>query len=135
MLAHGRWFSPGTPSYSTTKTGGHDIVEILLKVASNTKNQINSNLNTSRQFNSDSYIVKHWMSKNKYMLCSDIYIVRCWNSELKYTAQIWQLYFLTLNVLTQIYNLVMTSILLDVECHNTNIQLTSDNYFVGRWNT
>jgi hypothetical protein len=32
-LAHGRWFSPGTPASSTTKTGRHDIAEILLKVA------------------------------------------------------------------------------------------------------
>jgi hypothetical protein len=40
LLAHGRWFSPGTPASSTTKTGRHDIAEILLKVALNTKNQI-----------------------------------------------------------------------------------------------
>jgi hypothetical protein len=33
LLAHDRWFSPGTPSSSTTKTGRHDIAEILLKVA------------------------------------------------------------------------------------------------------
>jgi hypothetical protein len=33
MLAHGRWFSLGTPASSTTKTGSHDITEILLKVA------------------------------------------------------------------------------------------------------
>ena len=39
LLAHGRWFSPGTPASSTTKTGRHDITEILLKVALNTKNQ------------------------------------------------------------------------------------------------
>jgi hypothetical protein len=39
LLAHGRWFSPGTPASSTTKTGRHDLVEILLKVALNTKNQ------------------------------------------------------------------------------------------------
>jgi hypothetical protein len=39
LLAHGRWFSPGTPASSTTKYGGHDIAEILLKVALNTKNQ------------------------------------------------------------------------------------------------
>ena len=38
LLAHCRWFSPGTPASSTTKTGRHDIAEILLKVASNTKN-------------------------------------------------------------------------------------------------
>jgi hypothetical protein len=30
LLAHGRWFSP---AFSTTKTGRHDIAEILLKVA------------------------------------------------------------------------------------------------------
>jgi hypothetical protein len=36
LLAHGRWLSPGTPASSTTKTGRHEIVEILLKVALNT---------------------------------------------------------------------------------------------------
>ena len=36
LLAHGRWFSPGTPASSTTKAGRHDIAEILLKVALNT---------------------------------------------------------------------------------------------------
>jgi hypothetical protein len=43
LLTHGRWFSPGTPTSSTTKTGRHDIAEILLKVALNTMNQIKSN--------------------------------------------------------------------------------------------
>jgi hypothetical protein len=43
LLAHGRWFSPGTPASSTTKTGRHDIAEILLKVALNTINQIKLN--------------------------------------------------------------------------------------------
>ena len=33
LLARGRWFSPDTPASSTTKTGRHDIAEILLKVA------------------------------------------------------------------------------------------------------
>jgi len=33
LLVHGRWFSPGTPASSATKTGRHDIAEILLKVA------------------------------------------------------------------------------------------------------
>jgi hypothetical protein len=37
LLAHGWWFSPAS---STTKTGHHDIAEILLKVALNTTNQI-----------------------------------------------------------------------------------------------
>jgi hypothetical protein len=39
LLAHGRWFSPGTPASSTTKTGRHDIAELFLKVALNTKIQ------------------------------------------------------------------------------------------------
>jgi hypothetical protein len=33
--------SPGTQASSTTKSGRHDIAEILLKVALSTKNQIN----------------------------------------------------------------------------------------------
>jgi hypothetical protein len=40
LLAHGRWFSPGTPASSTTKTGRHDIAEILLKVVQSKSNQI-----------------------------------------------------------------------------------------------
>ena len=43
LLAHGRWFSPGTPASPTTKTGRHDIAEILLKVALSTR-KIKSNL-------------------------------------------------------------------------------------------
>ena len=45
LLAHGRWFSPGTPASSTTKTGRHDIAEILLKVALNTINQSINQIN------------------------------------------------------------------------------------------
>jgi len=44
LLAYDRWFSPGTLASSTTKTGRHDIAEILLKVALNTKNQIKSTI-------------------------------------------------------------------------------------------
>ena len=43
LLAHGRWLSPGTPDSSITKTGRHDIAEILLK---KTLNTINQNKNT-----------------------------------------------------------------------------------------
>jgi hypothetical protein len=32
--------SPGTPASSTSKTGRHDIADILLKVMLNTKTQI-----------------------------------------------------------------------------------------------
>jgi hypothetical protein len=54
LLAQGRWFSPGTPASSTTKTGCHDIAEILLKVALNNKNS-----------NSNSYSVKKSFSTRK----------------------------------------------------------------------
>ena len=40
LPAQGRWFSPGTLASSTTKTGRHNIAEILLKMALNTKIQI-----------------------------------------------------------------------------------------------
>jgi hypothetical protein len=43
LLAHGRWFSPGTPASSTTKAGRHDIAEILLKVALSIINKIKLN--------------------------------------------------------------------------------------------
>jgi hypothetical protein len=52
LLAHGRWFSPGTPPSSTTKTGRHDIAEILLKVALNTINQsLKTNKNITSLYN------------------------------------------------------------------------------------
>ena len=40
LLAHGWWFSPGILASPTTNSGRHDIAEILLKVALNTKIQI-----------------------------------------------------------------------------------------------
>ena len=54
LLAHCRWFFPAS---STTKTGRHDIAEILLKVALNTKwNQIKTNTK----------IVERWFDSNVY---------------------------------------------------------------------
>jgi hypothetical protein len=51
LLAYDRWFSPGTPTSSTTKTGHHDLAEILLKVALNIKNQsINQSINQSLSY-------------------------------------------------------------------------------------
>ena len=44
LLVRGQWFCPGTLASSTTKTGLHDIAEILLKVALNSKNQNQSYL-------------------------------------------------------------------------------------------
>ena len=48
FLAHGLWFSPGTPVSSTTKTGRHDIAEILLKVALTTRKAKSNALTTGR---------------------------------------------------------------------------------------
>jgi hypothetical protein len=42
LIAYGRWFSPGTPTSSTTKTGRHYIAEILLKVALNIHKKVNT---------------------------------------------------------------------------------------------
>jgi hypothetical protein len=43
LLAHGRWFYPGTPASSTAKTGRYDKAEIFLKVALSTINKSKSN--------------------------------------------------------------------------------------------
>ena len=39
LLAHGWWFSLGTPASSTNKAGRHDIAETLLEVTLNTINK------------------------------------------------------------------------------------------------
>ena len=77
---HGRWFSPGTLASSTTKTGRHDIAEILLKVAlrhqkskSVTKilnlkchtNEQRSNKYTNRTFNQMFMSVHNTMNVSK----------------------------------------------------------------------
>ena len=41
LLTQGRWFSPGTPASSITKTGRHNRAEILLKVALKHQKKIN----------------------------------------------------------------------------------------------
>jgi hypothetical protein len=57
LLAHGRWFSPGTPASSTTKTDRHDIAEILLKVVLNTKNKSINHLTRHMLF------LSFWLTK------------------------------------------------------------------------
>jgi hypothetical protein len=41
LLAHGRWFSPGTLVSSNSKTGRNDIAEIVLKLALKHQKSIN----------------------------------------------------------------------------------------------
>jgi hypothetical protein len=36
LLAHGRWFSLGTPASTTTKTGRHDIAENIVESGAKT---------------------------------------------------------------------------------------------------
>jgi hypothetical protein len=43
LLAHGQWFSLGTPASSTTKIGRHDIAELLLKMVKHQKSEIKIN--------------------------------------------------------------------------------------------
>ena len=57
LLVHGRCFSPGTLASSTTKTGRHDIAEILLKVA--LKHQKSNQIKNLCEF-SISYKIIHW---------------------------------------------------------------------------
>ena len=46
LFVHSQWFSSGILASSTTKTGRHNIAEILLKVALNTK--INQSIYASK---------------------------------------------------------------------------------------
>jgi hypothetical protein len=59
LLAQGRWFSAGTPASSTTKTGRHDIAEILLKVALNTKIQIQIQCDKLQYLIANNNLVRH----------------------------------------------------------------------------
>ena len=65
LLAHGRWFSLGTPASSTTKTGHHDIAEILLKVALSTINQIKIMQDVSEEY---------FRMSQEYLLCISMFI-------------------------------------------------------------
>jgi trehalose/maltose hydrolase-like predicted phosphorylase len=55
LLVNGRWISLGTPASSTTKTGRHDVAEILLKMVLNTKYQ---NIVASDQLTTASLFLK-----------------------------------------------------------------------------
>ena len=60
LLAHGWWFSPAS---STTKTGHHEIAEILLKVALNTKIKSKSNINRSTFIYMECILVNAFISQ------------------------------------------------------------------------
>jgi hypothetical protein len=72
LLAHRRWFYPGTPVSSTTKTGRHDTDEILLKVALSTINQSNqSRLSTTGSYNKTN-IQYRYIHYNMQIGCSRV---------------------------------------------------------------
>jgi hypothetical protein len=73
LLAQGRWFSPGIPASSTTKTGRHDIAEILLKVVLNTKIQIQ--IQKKRLFDEPFWLVKQRVSY-LYRQCTYVFLVQ-----------------------------------------------------------
>ena len=58
LLARGRWFSPGTPASPTTKTGRHDIAEILLKVALKHQKSINQSISV-KVFNKKKLLMRN----------------------------------------------------------------------------
>ena len=67
LLAHGRWFSPGTPASSTTNAGRY----ILLKVALNTINKIKLN-----QINVAIINFAHHTSDIKTVVTNGVYILQ-----------------------------------------------------------
>ena len=74
LLAQGRWFSPGTPASSTTKTGRHDIAEILLKVALITNIQIQIQIHSIMYENSVVGVIVFPSSR-----VSSIFLIVIWN--------------------------------------------------------
>jgi hypothetical protein len=73
LLAHGRWFSPRTPASSTTKTGRHDIAEILLKLTLNTIKQINL-LYLRKTFNIMKILFRRMPGMTIIYICTEVYI-------------------------------------------------------------
>ena len=73
----GRWFLPGTLVSSTNKTDGHDIAEILLKVALSTIT-VTPNLYyiiSCRSISWFKWVNNYWTVHHKYPRISGAYIV------------------------------------------------------------
>jgi hypothetical protein len=74
-FAHGRWFSPGTPASSTTKTSRHDIVEMWI-------NCMDCVFTPSLKWPSSAHVRKHMPKKipaphkwNGWCLTTPTYII------------------------------------------------------------
>jgi hypothetical protein len=74
LLAQVRWFSPAS---STTKTGRHDIAQILLKVALNIKKSINQFIITCYNLLTVSFtsFYNQIRSDEKLMFLLDFYLI------------------------------------------------------------
>ena len=72
LLAHGRWFSQGTPASYTSNTGCHDLAEILLKNGVKQQKQLKFNRLERRFFCSFQTIIscfRHLGMKTTYLVC------------------------------------------------------------------
>jgi len=64
LLAHVRWFSPGIPASSTTKTGRHDIAESGIKHKKSIDQSINMfSANHREEFEDNKGVIKIHKSK------------------------------------------------------------------------
>ena len=70
LLAHDRWFSPGTPTSSTTKTGRHKIAENIAESGVKHNQSINQSIKSINflitRSNRFSHCPQGWMSLNYY---------------------------------------------------------------------
>jgi hypothetical protein len=63
LLAHGRWFSLGTPASSTTKTGRHDIAENIVESGVKTPKIKISKYSTKKAFDKSSSFINICMTR------------------------------------------------------------------------
>jgi hypothetical protein len=75
LLAHGRWFSPCTSASSTTKTGRHDIAEILLNRYFNVvTNQGDNFISNRKSIICESITILNRLREKTYVIFIEIYM-------------------------------------------------------------
>ena len=85
----GRWFSSGTPVFSTNKADHHDITRILLKVALNTiiliisSNEVNISKKNKNKKNKKIKIVSLWQCLKTYYKCLIVFILSLFFKDLR----------------------------------------------------
>jgi hypothetical protein len=86
-LATGRWFSPGILVSSTNKTDRHDIAEILLKVALNTINKIQTFTYNNLDKNHFDVLILVELQK-QFILCLDLVEIMHIKSMFKFSSNV-----------------------------------------------